>query len=177
MDFDKLRIKIYKNLFWILLLIGVFIIYMSTWGFFNTYFKYILEKIGLAVLSSGVFAAVLKSLQFTGIFKKEIEKIVLGTKFIENRNDLPKLWRKVSRSVYNKKFPKISKELENIVLKNYFPTDHAYYYTDFRYTLDIEELTEDNIIKFTQNVSFEVVLSKDETQAIIDGHFKIEKKT
>jgi len=175
-NFDKIRAKIYNNLFWILLLLGVFIIYISTWDTFNEYLKYILEKIGLAVLSSGVFAAVLKSLQFTGIFKKEIEKIVLGTKFIENRNDLPKLWRKVSRSVYNKKFPKISKELENIVLKNYFPTEHAYYYADFRYTLDIEELTDDNIIKFTQNFSFEVVLSKDETQAVLDGYFKIEKK-
>jgi len=149
---------------------------MSSWDVFNKYFQDILEKIGLAVLSSGVFAAVLKSLQFTGIFKKEIEKIVLGTKFIENRNDLPKLWRKVSRSVYNKKFPKISKELENIILTNYFPTDHAYYYKDFRYTLDIEELTDDNIIKFTQNFSFEVVLSKDETKAILDGYFKIDKK-
>jgi len=176
MNLNKIREKIYKNLFWVLVLLGIFILYMSSWNVFKEYFQDILEKIGLAVLSSGVFAAVLKSLQFTGIFKKEIEKIVLGTKFIENRNDLPKLWRKVSRSVYNKKFPKISKELENIILKNYFPTDHAYYYSDFRYTLDIEELTDDNVIKFTQNFSFEVILSKDESQAILDGYFKIEKK-
>lgn len=167
---------IYINLFWILIALGIFILYMSSWDSFNIYFQDILEKSGLAVLSSGVFASVLKSLQFTGIFKKEIEKIVLGTKFIENRNDLPKLWRKVSRSLYNKKFPMISEELENIILNNYFPTDHPYYYNDFRYTLDIEELTSDNVIKFTQNFSFEVVLAKGENEAILDGYFKIEKK-
>ena len=170
------RENIYKNLFWILVLLGIFILYMSSWDVFNKYLQDILEKTGLAVLSSGVFAAVLKSLQFTGIFKKEIEKIVLGTKFIDNRNDLPKLWKKVSRSIYNKKFPMISKELENIILNNYFPTDHPYFYNDFRYTLDIEELTSDNVIKFTQNFSFEVILAKGENEAVLDGYFKIEKK-
>ncbi len=173
---DKLQGKIYNNLFWILLIIGILILYMSTWKTFNLYMQEILEKIGLSVLSSGVFAVVLKSIQFTGIFKTEIEKIVLGTKFIENRNDLPTLWRKVSRSVYNKKFPNISKELENIILTNYFPTDHAYYYKDFLYTLNIEEFTSNKIIKFTQNFSFDVILAKGETEAILDGYFKIDKK-
>lgn len=172
----RIRNWLYQNLFWLLLVIGIFIIYMSSWSFFNFYIKGILEKIGIAVLSSGVFAAVLKSLQFTGIFKTEIEKIILGTKFIENRNDLPKLWRKVSRSIYKKKFPNISKELENIILKNYFPTNHPYYYSDFRYTLNIEELTSNNIIKFTQNHSFLVNLAKGETEAVLQGYFKIDKK-
>ena len=50
------------------------ILYLSSWDVFNAYIKYILEKIGLAVLSSGVFALVLKSIQFTGIFKEENSK-------------------------------------------------------------------------------------------------------
>lgn len=104
-DWDKFRGKIYNNLFWILLFAGIFIIYMSTWDkVFNIYFLGILEKIGLSVLSSGVFASVLKSIQFTGIFKKEIEKIVLGTKFIENRNDLPQLWKKFQKVFMIKSF-------------------------------------------------------------------------
>ncbi|WP_431121204.1 hypothetical protein [Flagellimonas flava] len=173
---ENIKTKIYRNLFWILLIVGMLIIYASSWNVFNEYIKDILEKVGLSVLSSGVFASVLKSLQFTGIFKKEIEKIVLGTKFIENRNDLPKLWKKVSRSIYNKKFPLISEELENIILENYFPTDHPYYYNDFRYTLDIDELSPENIIKFTQTFSFEVLLAEGATEALLDGYFKIEKK-
>lgn len=173
---EKARDWIYKYLFWRLIIIGMLILYMSSWDVFNLYLKDILEKIGLAVLSSGVFAAVLKSIQFTGIFKNEIEEIVLGTKFIEKRNDLPKLWRKISRSIYNKKFPKISKELENIILDNYFPTEHAYYYKDFIYTLNIEELTDEGIIKFTQTITFDVILAKGENVAILDGYFKIEKK-
>lgn len=45
------------------------------------------------MLSSGIFTAILKSLQFTGIFKEEISKVMVGTDFIKNRNDLPELWK------------------------------------------------------------------------------------
>lgn len=129
---ESFRDRIYKHLFIILLIAGILILYISSWQDISLYFQNILEKIGLAVLSSGVFAAVLKSLQFTGIFKKEIEKIVLGTKFVENRNDLPKLWKKVSKSVYEKKFPDISDELDDLILESYLPTKQKYYYQDFR---------------------------------------------
>lgn len=175
-DWDKFRGKVYNNLFWILLLAGIFIIYMSTWeNAFNIYFLGILEKIGLSVLSSGVFASVLKSIQFTGIFKKEIEKIVLGTKFIENRNDLPQLWKKVSKSVYDKKFPSISDELDDLILDFYLPTKHKYYYEDFRYTLKIDELTSDNVIKFTQTFYFKVILAEGENEAKLESVFAIDK--
>ncbi|REG88214.1 hypothetical protein [Winogradskyella sediminis] len=172
---ESFKDKVYRNLFWILLIIGMLILYASSWTVFNEYIQDILEKIGLSVLSSGVFASVLKSLQFTGIFKKEIEKIVLGTKFIENRNDLPKLWKKVSKSVYDKKFPEISDELDEIILNSYLPIKHKYYYQDFRYTLKIDELTKDNIIKFTQTYSFEVVLEKGENEAKLESVFTIDK--
>ncbi len=172
---EKFTHQVYRNLFWVLLIIGILIIYMSSWNVFNIYIQDILEKIGLSVLSSGVFASVLKSLQFTGIFKTEIEKIVLGTKFIENRNDLPKLWKKVSKSVYDKKFPAISSELNNLILNSYLPIKHKYYYEDFRYTLKIDELTEDNIIKFTQSYSYNVILAEGENSVKLESVFTIDK--
>lgn len=172
---EVFREKIYNNLFWILLIVGIAVIYISSWDTFNVYVQGILEKIGLSVLSSGVFASVLKSIQFTGLFKKEIEKIVLGTKFIENRNDLPQLWKKVSKSVYDKKFPSISDELDDLILDFYLPIKHKYYYEDFRYTLKIDELTDDNIIKFTQSFYFKVILAEGETEAKLESVFAIDK--
>lgn len=176
MKTNKIQSKIYKNLFWILSILGIFILYLSSIDIFTNYFQDLLEKIGLAVLSSGVFASVLKSIQFSGIFRNEIEKVVMGTKFLEKRNDLPILWKKISRIVYNKKFPAISNELENIVLNTYFPTNHKFYYENFIYTLNIEELSDDNVIKFTQVVKYTVVLAKDEISAELKGHFNKEKK-
>lgn len=171
---NKLRNWIYKNLFWLLLLVGILILYISS-KIETVRIQDVLEKIGLSVLSSGVFASVLKSLQFTGIFKKEIEKIVLGTKFIENRNDLTKLWKRISKSVYEKKFPAISDELNDLILNSYLPIKHNYYYEDFRYTLKIDELTPENIIKFTQTYSYRVILAQGETEAKLETEFTVDK--
>ncbi len=166
---------IYKNLVWFLVVFGVFILYASSTEWFNAGFSSILEKLGLAIFSSGIFAAVLKSIQFTGIFKEEIEKVVVDSSFIEKRNDLPDLWRRISKSIHHEKFPSISDELESIVLDKYFPTNHKYFYNDFRYTLNITELTNDNIIKYTENIEFKVVLASDVDEATIFNENTIDK--
>lgn len=165
---------IYINFFWLLILVGVVLLYISS-IVTNTWWINILEKAGLAILSSGVFASVLKSFQFAGLFKEEIEKIVLGTEFIENRNDLPQLWRQVSKSVYNQKFPEISDELQDIILNNYFPIKHKFYYEDFRYTLNIGELSDDHIIKFTQCTHYYVVLAKGDEETVLEGSWTYDK--
>lgn len=175
-DWNTIKTKIYNNLFWILVLIGMFLLYMATWNVYNLYWQDIFEKVGLSVLSSGVFAAVLKSLQFSGIFKKEIADIVLSTDFLEKRNDLPELWKRISKGIYQKKFSEISDEIENVVLGAYFPTKYQYYYKDFRYTLNIEELSDDDIIKFTQTISHQVVLQNGVKQANIEHSFVIDKQ-
>ncbi|MCB0746788.1 MAG: hypothetical protein KDC90_04925 [Ignavibacteriae bacterium] len=135
----------------------------------------LIEKLSFAVASSGVFAAVLKSLQFQGIFKEEIEAIILSDKFIEERNDKEKLWRSVSRAIYKKKYPKISKELNNIIFDEYFPKKRKYYYDDYRVTITIKELTEEGVIKFDQTISYKVIMQTGEKVANIVGAYTIDK--
>lgn len=166
---------LYSNLVWIMSLSGGILLFLSRKNNINDDVCYVFEKMGIAIFSSGVFAAVLKSIQFTGIFKEEIEKIILGTRFVENRSDLPKLWKRISRSVYKKKFPEISNELQEIILNSYFPTNHPYYFEDFRITINIEELTEDLIVKFTQSYKIKVVLAEGETEAMMEHYFSVDK--
>lgn len=120
----------------------------------------IIEKASLAILSSGIFAAVLKSIQFTGLFKEEIEKVMLGTDFVKNRMDLPQLWKTISQTIYKRKFPNISEDLENIILDTYFPTNDDYYYEDYIVTINIEEINSNFEIKYTQICKYKVVLDK-----------------
>jgi hypothetical protein len=168
---------LYSNLVWIMLLTGTILLAGSRLNILSNFNNvcYVFEKMGIAIFSSGVFAAVLKSIQFTGIFKEEIEKIILGTKFVENRSDLPKLWKRISRSVYKKKFPEISDDLQNIILNTYFPTNHKFYYEDFIITINIEELTDDLIIKFTQTLKINVVMAEGETEALMEHDFTVDK--
>ena len=173
--FEKVRLWIYNNLVWILLLFSVSLLLLSRLDIFIDEANRLIEKLSFAVASSGVFAAVLKSLQFQGIFKEEIESIILSDKFIKERKDKEKLWRSVSRAIYKKKYPKISKELNNIIFNEYFPRKRKYYYDDYRATITIKELTDEGIIKFDQTIFYKVVMQAGETVADIVGAYSVDK--
>lgn len=159
---------IYKNLVWIFLILSLIFIIISISGIIdNQKINGLINKLGYAIFSSGVFAAVLKSIQFTGLFKEEIEKVILSTEFIKNRNDLDKLWSSISKTIYKSKFPQISEILEERILKTYFPTNSDFYYTDYVVTINIEEITDDFEISYTQTCTYKVVLEKGLDQATL----------
>ena len=143
---------ILHNMAWIQIVIGLLFFVISL-SIFDGHVRYqdVLEKIGLAILTSGVFAAILKSFQFTGVFKKEIEEVMLTNNFLEKRNDLEELWQAISTNLFNTKFPEVKDELLSLILNDYFPTNQPYYYERVVYTINIESI-EDNIIEFTQNI-------------------------
>ncbi|MCB4798695.1 hypothetical protein [Neotamlana laminarinivorans] len=161
MNWKDTRDWIYKNLFWILIIVSILILWLSS-SITNVWWNSILEKAGIAILSSGVFASVLKSIQFTGIFKDEVSKVMLETDFIKNRRDLPELWSKISKIIYDRKFKKISKDLEQIILDNYFPTNSKYYYKDYFVTINIEKIDKDFNIFYTQTCTYDVIVAKNE---------------
>lgn len=155
----RIRNFFYKHLPWIFIILStIFVGLAQSEIISNTHINSFIEKIGIALFSSGVFAAVLKSLQFTGIFREEIEKVILGTDFVKNRKDLPELWRAISKAMYNEKFPEISDKIESKILDTYLPTEYTYYYENFIITINIEEITEDFDIIYTQTMKFKVIL-------------------
>lgn len=151
MSWKRTTSALLSNVFWISIIIGLLLLWASTSFFTDSRYVGISEKMGLTVLSSGVFAVILKSFQFTGLFREEIEKVILSSKFLEKRNDLPELWKLISSQIYKQKFPEINEDLQSIILDEYFPVSHKVYYENLIFTINIEEIT-DNIIKFTQTV-------------------------
>ena len=164
-----------RNISWIFIIIGLLLIMFSLWKKLDEEFAHAVSKIGFTVLTSGVFAAIMKSFQFIGIFKQEIENVILESKFIEKRNDLPDLWKKISRTIYKKKFPAISNDLQEMILSSYFPTNHKYYYEDAIISIDIEELDENDIIKYTQTWKFNVVLAENIKEVTMYQNYTLDK--
>jgi len=160
-NWSKFKKFIYRHLAWVFIILSVLLLWIADWGVFHEKLNNTIEKIGFAIFSSGVFAAVLKSIQFTGLFKEEIEKVILGTDFIKNRRDLPILWKAISQTIYKRKFPKISDELEDRILNTYFPTKTEYYYEDYIVTINIEDLDENFVVTYTQTCMYNVILDKD----------------
>ncbi|MCZ8330739.1 MAG: hypothetical protein O9282_05465 [Flavobacterium sp.] len=158
----KFKKWIYKYLGWIFMVLSLSLLLLSFSEIIPSLkINQLIEKLAFALLSSGVFAVVLKSIQFTGLFKEEIEKVILGTNFIKNRRDLPELWRAISKEIYKRKFPNISEELENRILGTYFPTNSDYYYEDYVVTINIEELNDDFEVTYTQTCKYNVILDQD----------------
>lgn len=148
---------------------------LAFWNKLDNDFAQVISKVGFTILTSGVFAAIMKSFQFIGIFKQEIENVILESKFIEKRNDLPDLWKKISRSIYNKKFPEISDDLQEMILSSYFPTNHEYYYEDAIISINIEELDGDENIKYTQSWKFKVVLAENINSVTMSQNYTLDK--
>ena len=146
-------------------------------------FNNFLASLGNAILVGGVFAVILKSFQFLGIFREELNKILFDEDDLANQKrlrqviseethrticgalydaedhsqtppplrlrqvfrdelvdsvysptllarqrDIEEIWRKVSKVLYQSKFPEISDQIEDTVLQTYFPTNINYYY-------------------------------------------------
>lgn len=135
---------LFSNLPWIFVLLGfVFMLVghiLSGHGFVNeagtllpqaiarlpTAFK----SIGATILGGGIFAAVLKSFQFTGIFREELAKVMFSRDYLEmqGKSYLEATWTRVSQAMFTHKFPGINRLIESSILRTYFPNDHNYYY-------------------------------------------------
>src|SRR5690554_6681751 len=110
----------YNNLYWMFLVLSLILLVANKTYWTNSEYHSLIEKIGMTILTSGVFATLLKSFQFTGLFQQEIRKVMLGTEFIDNRKDIIPLWKKVSKGLNINRFLDIVDKLEIYILKTYF---------------------------------------------------------
>ncbi|WP_313806161.1 hypothetical protein [Flavobacterium sp.] len=158
-----------RNLTWVYFTIAiVFILFPNTdYSPFIDKWNNILQKIGFVGLTSGVFASVLKSIQFTGLFQEELTKIISGTEFLNNRKDLPDLWKKISKSIYAQKFPEISDLLEDRILTTYFPMDRNHYNEDLIVSIVIHDINDDFIINYTQTIEYNAILDNEKNESYI----------
>jgi len=149
-----------RNMTWVYFTIAiVFILFPNTiFSPLPDIGNIIMEKIGFVALTSGVFAGVLKSIQFSGLFKEELTKIISGTSFLNNRKDLPELWKKISKIIYSEKFPEISNLLEDRILTTYFPMDSNHYNQDVIISIVINSIDEDLVIDYTQTIQYSAIL-------------------
>lgn len=177
-NLKKVQKWIYANMVWLLILFSAILFILSRINVFVLEANDLLEKASFTILSSGVFAAVLKSIQFTGIFKKVIEEIILGTDFIENRSESnqQELWKATSKAIYKKKFPELSSFIENRILESYLPTKQDFYYRDYIATINISEITDDFEICYIQTTKFDVVLDEGLNEAELISNLVIKEE-
>jgi hypothetical protein len=151
---------------WMLLIIGLGLLLYTTFGTIDSGSnKELLKSIGNAILVGGVFAVLLKSIQFMGVFKEELTKLIYEPKTLENRIDLPEMWEKMSTVLFRNKFPKISDKVLKDVKDRYFPTSEVSYYENCEHEIGIRIKNKDTrTLLITYNVSLDVVCEKSDSK-------------
>ncbi|MEJ0057074.1 MAG: hypothetical protein WDN75_16310 [Bacteroidota bacterium] len=122
-----------------------------------------LKTIGTTILGAGIFTAILKSFQFTGIFKKAVAQVIYSSEYLakQDRNYLEDTWKQVSQALFTSKFPKIKDDIESAVINTYLPRDHNYYYQSFSVTYTDLKLTQEEdgkyFVSYEQHIKAEIV--------------------
>jgi hypothetical protein len=96
-----------------------------------------LGSVGNAILSGGVFAVILKSLQFLGVFREELTNIIYETTYLEGRKDTKDIWKRICNVVTQGRFPDINEQVQETILETYLPHVYEYYYDGLFYGITI----------------------------------------
>lgn len=92
-----------------------------------------------------------------GIFKQDLRSIVYMEEHIKKRNDIEQLWEKLSKQMFENKFPVIHSEFLQAI-KEYFPGNEVSYYNNYNTFTKVEwHDRESHFIKVTDTVSFELI--------------------
>lgn len=129
------------------------------WQVFKFYPRASFVGIGEFLLLSVVLGFVTNTSTFEAIQKKSLEKVLYGNSFLGCRRDIRDIWRKVSKQVYDNKFPDIAQEFLDRV-ESFFPKDKddVTYYNDYRRSIHISWEDEDaDIIRVNEHISFELM--------------------
>ena len=88
--FESLWMKLKPHFLWLVVLLGVACSVVSySWsGEELAFLRDALRHIGSTMLAGGVFASMLKSFQFSGLFKEELEKLFSSKDFSQHLQEL-----------------------------------------------------------------------------------------
>ena len=171
--------KIYSNksfqsaLPWIMLIVGLISLAYGTFtknG--DEKFLTFTKDFGKVILTGGVFAVLLKSMQFMGVFKEAILAVIYEPRFLENRKDLPVMWEKLSMVLFKNKFPKISDKVLQDVKEMYFPTKEVIYYENAEHELKFNIVDkEKKLISITNITNLDVVCESKATKTFYEHGF------
>jgi hypothetical protein len=141
---------------YIALVLGMVLFIYGTFGTFEyPANKEFVSGFGKTILASGIFALLLKTVQFLGVFKEELSKVIYDPRFLANRKDLLNVWEETSKVLFKNKFPGLSKRLLKDITENYFPSEHNYYYENLEHFISIKH--NGNSVEVSYNVNLILV--------------------
>lgn len=114
---------------------------MFQWGWLEGHAHWceLTKKCGEIIAISGVTSFFLRVTQYNRIYQQALEEVIYSKTFLSRRCDLNEIWKNVSTSLFESRFPEIHTPLLDIIIEKYFPSnDNVNYYTDIKQHLLIK---------------------------------------
>lgn len=159
--------EVFKNNFikpiypWLVMFFGMVCLIFGYFVVEDNKFSGLFVSIGTSVLAGGVLTTILKTVQFLGIFKEEINSVIFETKFLKNRVDLGDFWEKVTKEFIKGKFPTIHNKMIRDVKEQYLPVSSVQYYENYTTVIKVELIDPSlNIVKVNHKLTFNLVMDE-----------------
>lgn len=183
MTWTSFKLSVKKNLLPIVLVLGIFLILLYfifkylVASYFNAHLNGFKELYGiaLAILSSGIFLAVLKWFQFMGFFKEELENIIgssqfdeklqhtfhevlYSDEFLKKQKNLDIIWKRVTSCLFKSEFPdEISDKINSKLVDVFFHNSKlSHYYRNYMINITVS-LDENNFLHIKETTNVKVI--------------------
>lgn len=107
------------------------ILFLLSYFFENDTIKSALKSAAIAVFNGGIFAALLKSMQFIGVFEESLKNILISKSYISSlgKDQLSDLLNSISKTAVIKGFPELSERMSHDMLHNFISKIGDFYYS------------------------------------------------
>lgn len=118
------------------------------------------------------------TLRYIEIFKDAVFDAIHGDDYLKTRNDLPKLWERVTGALTQNRFPTLNARLYPHILEKYLPGDANFIYSKFdrECTLDWAS-KQDNIVAWTEKIDVILIPRSPDEKIIYKYSSKTDSRT
>lgn len=116
-------------------------------------------QIGTAILGAGIFAAIIKSAQFTNLFQQHISDVFYAPEKIKNGAPLIYKWRTITDAMLRSALPNSHSKAAYLIEKQFFNSDLEYHFEDYRATYMFAIIEGSNLVNVTVVIEATIVLS------------------
>lgn len=121
----------------------------------------ILVKTGSAVLGAGVFAAIMKSAQFTEVFQRNIHEVFFSPELAVGFDENKRKWRTLTDSIFKKCLTNVHGQATQKISDTYFSAELDYHFEEMKVQYRLQLDHSKRYLEVRATSSSRVVISPD----------------
>lgn len=125
-------------------------------------------KAGGAILGAGVFAAVMKSAQFTEIFKQHVHEVFYDPENAIGLDDLKHKWTRLTESLLAISLPQSHRDATAGIMNQFFDEELEYHFENLSITIDAELLPDKETLRIRQQTVTDVIVSPNHVLPVLE---------